>query len=149
MTTLEIEPDDSESVRYGASVSDLQTGVELDGDDFVGTLKYFDGSDWESGAWDADDAKGDYLSFNVVNADSDSRISFEIDSDVSDKYRWKIDDTTGNVVLRIPYDAGTDDAIAITATVDGEELTRTCTLGGLTITNPPEPENDSQEPTEE
>ena len=107
---------------FGKTVSDLQSGVSIDGNAISGTLKYV--ADYSS-AFSGDEASGNYIAlhFSVPEVD-DATITVKVTNPVT------LDDD-GIAVLRI-RDKSTQTITVVASKPGFESVTKVYSLTGLT-----------------
>lgn len=107
---------------FGKTVSDLQSGVSIDGNEISGTLKYV--ADYSS-AFSGDEASGNYivLHFSVPEVD-DATITVKVTNPVT------LDDD-GIAVLRI-RDKSTQTITVVSSKPGFKSVTKVYSLTGLT-----------------
>lgn len=107
---------------FGKTVSDLQSGVSIDGNEISGTLKYV--ADYSS-AFSGEEASGNYIAlhFSVPEVD-DATISVKVTNPVT------LDDD-GIAVLRI-RDKSTQTITVVASKSGYESVTKVYSLTGLT-----------------
>lgn len=107
---------------FGKTVSDLQSGVSIDGNEISGTLKYV--ADYSS-AFSGDEASGNYivLHFSVPEVD-DATITVKVTNPVT------LDDD-GIAVLRI-RDKSTQTITVVASKPGFKSVTKVYSLTGLT-----------------
>lgn len=126
MTGLTVEPEDGETVIFGHTVSDLQTGVEVADGAITGTLKYVD-----SGALAADWGAGYFLALKFSDADA-SATSLKVGLDPSEGSGLVELDDDMNGVFKI---TDKDEQVFVTRVSDSGRCTEArYDLSGLTLT---------------
>lgn len=126
MKGLKVDADISETVDFwGKDVTDLQSDIEIDGDDVTGTLKYV--ADYSS-AFSGDLASGNYIALHCSVPDVDG---VTITVQVTGRSASTLDDD-GLVVAHIS-DKSTQ-TITVVASKEGHaDYTRVLDLSGLTL----------------
>lgn len=105
-------------------MADLQSGIEIDGTNITGTLKYI--ADYSS-AFSGDEASGNYLALHFDCDVDDVVLTVEVIGGLHGPVT--LDESRINI-FRI---ANTSQKIKVTATADGESYSKIYDLTGLTL----------------
>lgn len=105
-------------------MADLQSGIEIDGTNITGTLKYI--ADYSS-AFSGDEASGNYLALHFDSDVDDVVLTVEVVGGVHGPVT--LDESRINI-FRI---ANTSQKVKVTATAGGESYSKIYDLTGLTL----------------
>ena len=126
--TMDVEPTDPSTTRYGKEVDDLQSNIEINegSQQIVGTLRYVTGYTGYSG--DVEKQSGNYLALDVSATPAEAKIYIDIIGGDSEGNPVEIDD--GYVVVRV---ANRNQKIRL-KTVNGDNvIERVYGLGSLKL----------------
>lgn len=124
--SLSVKPEDGEAVLFGKAVNELQSDVVISDDEVTGTLKYVDGCvDFSS---NVSEQSGNYLALKIEAEPAEAETVVELVGGT--KGPVTLDDDMNIVLLIKNKDT---QSIKVTTTHNGESVTKTYGLSGLTL----------------
>ena len=124
--SLSVKPEDGEAVLFGKTVNELQSDVVVSDDEVTGTLKYVDGYvDFSS---NVSEQSGNYLALKIEAEPAEAETVVELVGGT--KGPVTLDDDMNIVLLIKNKDT---QSIKVTATHNGESITKIYGLSGLTL----------------
>ena len=124
--SLSVKPEDGEAVLFGKTVNELQSDVVVSDDEVTGTLKYVDGYvDFSS---NVSEQSGNYLALKIEAEPAEAETVVELVGGT--KGPVTLDDDMNIVLLIKNKDT---QSIKVTTTHNGESVTKTYGLSGLTL----------------
>ena len=120
------EPEDGEAVLFGKAVNELQSDMVVADDEVTGTLKYVNGYvDFSS---NTSEQSGNYLALKIEAEPAEAEMVVELVGGT--KGPVALDDDMNIVLLIKNKDT---QSIKVTATHNGESITKIYGLSGLTL----------------
>ena len=124
--SLSVKPEDGEAVLFGKTVNELQSDVVVSDDEVTGTLKYVDGYvDFSS---NVSEQSGNYLALKIEAEPAEAETVVELVGGTEGPVT--LDDDMNIVLLIKNKDT---QSIKVTTTHNGESVTKTYGLSGLTL----------------
>lgn len=124
--SLSVKPEDGEAVLFGKAVNELQSDVVVADDEVTGTLKYVNGYvDFSS---NTSEQSGNYLALKIEAEPAEAETVVELVGGT--KGPVALDDDMNIVLLIKNKDT---QSINVTATHNGESITKIYGLSGLTL----------------
>ena len=124
--SLSVKPEDGEAVLFGKAVNELQSEVVVADDEVTGTLKYVNGYvDFSS---NTSEQSGNYLALKIEAEPAEAETVVELVGGT--KGPVALDDDMNIVLLIKNKDT---QSIKVTATHNGESITKIYGLSGLTL----------------